>query len=149
MLVLNQCGGTRHPSKPETFCASATALLGRVIAQAVSRRFPTAAARIRGRIRLCGIYGGQSGNGAGFLRVLWFPLSILIPSTAPHSSSVIRGWYSRPVSGRRAKWTQFHPPQETKKILLYYKQTVTVTVPLPSAYCSTGSESHSHHRCFL
>jgi hypothetical protein len=34
-------------------------------------------------------------------------------------------------------------------LLLYYKQTVAVIVPLPSAYCSTGSDSHSHHRCFL
>jgi hypothetical protein len=27
-------------------------------------------------------------------------------------------------------------------LLLYYKQTVTATVPLPSAYCSIGSDSH-------
>jgi hypothetical protein len=37
--------------------------------------------------RLCGICIGLSGIGAGFLRVLPFPLSILIPPTAPHSSS--------------------------------------------------------------
>jgi hypothetical protein len=44
-------------------------------------------------VRPCGIRGGQSGAGAGFLRVLRFPLPILIPSTAPHSSSpIIRGW---------------------------------------------------------
>jgi hypothetical protein len=29
----------------------------------------------------CGIYGGQSGTGSGFLRVLRFLLPILIPST--------------------------------------------------------------------
>jgi hypothetical protein len=43
---------------------------GRAIAQAVSRRFPTAASRVRAQVRLCGICGGQSGTGARFLRVL-------------------------------------------------------------------------------
>jgi hypothetical protein len=62
---------------------------GRAIAQAVSRRLPTAAARVRSQLRSCEIYGGQSGTGAGFLRVLRFPLPILIPPTAPHSSSSI------------------------------------------------------------
>jgi hypothetical protein len=75
-----------------------------------SRCLPTAAARVRTQIRSRGICGGQSGNGASFLRVLRFPLPILIPPTAPHSSSsIIRGWYNRPVSGRRTNWTQFHP----------------------------------------
>jgi hypothetical protein len=37
-------------------------------------------------------------------------LPILIPSTSPHSSSIIRGSYSSPNIGRRTKWTQFHPP---------------------------------------
>jgi hypothetical protein len=36
------------------------------IAEAVSRRFLTAAARVRSQVRSCGIYGGQSGIGAGF-----------------------------------------------------------------------------------
>jgi hypothetical protein len=80
------------------------------IAQAVSRRLPSSAALVRARVRSCGICGGQSGPGAGFLRVLRFPLPILIPPTAPHSSStIIRGWHNRPVSGRRTKWTQSHP----------------------------------------
>jgi hypothetical protein len=74
---------------------------GRAIAQAVSRRLPTAAARA------CGICGGQIGNGASFLGVLRFPLPILIPPTALHlSSSIIRCWYNRSNSGRRTKWTQ-------------------------------------------
>jgi hypothetical protein len=51
---------------------------GRAIAQAVSRWLPTAAARVR---------GGQSGAGAGFLRVLWFPLPIFIPPNSPSSQS--------------------------------------------------------------
>jgi hypothetical protein len=46
----------------------------------------------------CGICGGQSGTWAGFLRVLRFPLPIFIPPVAPQSlSSIIRGWYNRPV----------------------------------------------------
>jgi hypothetical protein len=60
----------------------------RAISQVVSRRLPTAAARVRVQVRSCGIYGGQSGTGACFLRVLWFVLSILTPLTAPHSSTL-------------------------------------------------------------
>jgi hypothetical protein len=43
---------------------------GRAIAQAVSHWLPTAAARVRSRVWSSGICGGQSGAGAGFLRVL-------------------------------------------------------------------------------
>jgi hypothetical protein len=59
--------------------------LGRAIAQAVSRWVPTAAARVCVRAA-CGICGGQSGIGAGFLRVLRFPLPI-IPPISPSSQS--------------------------------------------------------------
>jgi hypothetical protein len=44
-----------------------------VIAQAVSRRLPTVAARVRARVNLFEICGGQKGTRAGFLRVLRFP----------------------------------------------------------------------------
>jgi hypothetical protein len=57
------------------------------MAQVLSRCLPTAAARVRARVMSCGIYGGQSGTGTGFLRVLVFPLPILIPPTAPHLPS--------------------------------------------------------------
>jgi hypothetical protein len=36
------------------------------MAQAVSRRPPTAVARVRSRVGPCGIYDGQSGTGTGF-----------------------------------------------------------------------------------
>jgi hypothetical protein len=63
---------------------------GRAIAQAVSRWLPTAAARVRSRVWSSGICDGQSGAGAGFLRVLRFPLSILFHKflhNDPHLSS--------------------------------------------------------------
>jgi hypothetical protein len=71
---------------------------GRAIAQAVSRSLPTAAARVRARARVwsCGICGRQSGAGAGFLRILRFPLPIFIPPIASQSpSSIIWGLYNR------------------------------------------------------
>jgi hypothetical protein len=83
---------------------------GRAIAQAISRLLPTAAARVRSQVRSCGICGGLIGAGAVFLRVLRFPLPVLMPPSAPHSSSsIIRGWCNRPNSGRRTKWTQSCP----------------------------------------
>jgi hypothetical protein len=45
---------------------------------AVRRWLPTAAGRVR-VWAVCGVYGGQSGTGAGFLRVLRFPLPIIPP----------------------------------------------------------------------
>jgi hypothetical protein len=66
---------------PRRESSSIYILLG--CAQAVSHWLPTAAARVRSHFRSCGICGGQSGTGAGFLRVLRFPLPILIPPTAP------------------------------------------------------------------
>jgi hypothetical protein len=44
----------------------------------------------------CWICGGQCGTGAGFLRVLQFSLPS-IPPTAPYLSTIIWGWYNRPV----------------------------------------------------
>jgi hypothetical protein len=59
-------------------------LYGRAIAEAVSRWVPTAAARVQSRVWSSGICGLQSG--AGFLRVLRFPLPF-IPSNSPSSQS--------------------------------------------------------------
>jgi hypothetical protein len=80
----------------------------RAVGQAVSRRLPTTVARVRYRFKSYGICGGQNGTRAGFLRVFRFSLPILIPPTAPHSS-IIRGWYKGPNTGRRTKWTLSYP----------------------------------------
>jgi hypothetical protein len=61
-------------------------VFGRAIAEAVSRWLPTAAAWVRTRVWSSGICGGQNGVGAGFLRVLRFPLpfhQILHPHNHP------------------------------------------------------------------
>jgi hypothetical protein len=83
--------------------------LGRVIAQAVSVPLLIAAARLHSWVSSCEFRGGQSGIGAGSLRVLVFPLPILIPPAAPYSS-IIRDWYNKDNSGRCTKWTQSDPP---------------------------------------
>jgi hypothetical protein len=54
---------------------------GRAVAEAVSRRLPTAEAGVCVRAAF-GVCGGQSGTGAGFLRVLSFRLPI-IPQISP------------------------------------------------------------------
>jgi hypothetical protein len=70
---------------------------GRAIVQAVSRWLSTAADWVQARVCSCGICGGQSGAGAGFLQVLWFPLPIFIPPIASQSpSSIVWGLYNRP-----------------------------------------------------
>jgi hypothetical protein len=87
---------------------------GRAIALAASPWLPTAASRLRSQVKSCGICGGQKYARAGFLPVIRFLLPVLIPPTAPHSSSIIQGWYNRPISGRRTKWTQSHPKLKKK-----------------------------------
>jgi hypothetical protein len=87
---------------------------GRVITQAVSRWFPTAAARVRARVWSCGICGEQSGAGAGFLRVLRFPLPISIPPIASQSpSSIVWGLYNRPEMAAVPR--DFVPPHNKKR----------------------------------
>jgi hypothetical protein len=74
--------------------------VGCVIAQAVSLRLPTAAARVR-----WDLWWTKWHCGACFFRVLRFPLPILIPPN----------WYNRAISGRRTKWTQSHSTQRNNK----------------------------------
>jgi hypothetical protein len=64
---------------------------GGAIAQEVRRRVPTATNRVKSQFRLRVICGGQSGAGKGFLRVLWFPLPILVSPT----HSIIEAIYYR------------------------------------------------------
>jgi hypothetical protein len=67
-------------------------LVDRAVAQAVRHRLPTEATRFQSKSRSItergsahvGFMVDKSGIGAGFLRVLRFPLSIIIPSTAPY-----------------------------------------------------------------
>jgi hypothetical protein len=89
-----------------------TSFEGCAIVQAVSRQLPAAAARFRAQDRLCGICGEQSGTGTGFLRVLRFALSILIPPTAHLSpgAGTIGQLVADVLSGLSPT-----PPQETKK----------------------------------
>jgi hypothetical protein len=95
---------------------------GHIIAQAVRYRPPTAAARVRSQVKLHGLYSGQNGTGAGFLRVLRFPLPLLIPPNAA-CSSIVLDWYNRPISGRRTMWIQSHPKKvKVKKKVTLVKQ---------------------------
>jgi hypothetical protein len=54
--------------------------LGRAIAQAVRRWLPTAAAKVQARVWQVGFVVDKVALGAGFLRVLRFPLPIFIPT---------------------------------------------------------------------
>jgi hypothetical protein len=85
--------------------------LGRASAQAVSRRLPTAAARVLSQVRSCGIFGVQSDTGVGYFPELWFPLPILISANSSYAS-INRRWYNMPISGRRTTWALSHPHEK-------------------------------------
>jgi hypothetical protein len=89
---------------------------GCAIAQAVRRWLPTAAARVRARVWSSGICGGQSGAGAGFLRVLRFALQIFIPPNSPSSQSPGAGTIGQkwPTCQVDPGWTQ--PPPTMRLI---------------------------------
>jgi hypothetical protein len=70
-LRSNKARNTSHVSRyirmySRFYCNILNAYFGRTVAQAVSRWLPTPATRIRVRAA-CGVCGGQSGPGAGFL----------------------------------------------------------------------------------
>jgi hypothetical protein len=59
------------------------------MAQAVSHWLSTRVAQVQSQVRSRWICGGQNDTEAGFLQVLWFPLSILIPPPASHSLLIL------------------------------------------------------------
>jgi hypothetical protein len=79
MLTFKGAHGVTSQKTERTFC--------RVIAQAVCRRLPTEATRVRALVWPSEICGGRSGAGAGSVRVLLFPLPIFIPLNSPSSQS--------------------------------------------------------------
>jgi hypothetical protein len=88
----------------------------RAIAQAVSRWLLTAAARVRARVWSNGICGGQNGSGAGFLRVLRFPLPIFVPPDSPSSQSPGAGTIGHSVADVPSGPSLDSPPMRIKKI---------------------------------
>jgi hypothetical protein len=88
--IANKMGLQKNHSSNVTMAA--VSQLGRLVVGFQPRR-----PGLHHMVRSCGICGGI---GAGFLRVLRFPLPS-IPPTVPHSSSsiiiIIDGWYNRPV----------------------------------------------------
>jgi hypothetical protein len=113
------------------------------VAQAVSHWLRTAAARVRARVRSCGICGGPSGTGAGFLRVLRFPLP-LIPWIAPNSSLsfTIRVWYSRPViASVIVVSVTLHDSNKSKFYLEDILSSPLSSLPLPSTRLDSDSDS--------
>jgi hypothetical protein len=83
---------------------------GRIIAQAVWRRLPTAAARVRAPARSCGICGGQSGAGAGFLCQFSFHLLLHIHHHLSSGADTIHQLVADVPIG-----LSLTPPQATKK----------------------------------
>jgi hypothetical protein len=81
-------------------------------AHAVNRRLSTVADQVRALVRSCGICGGQTGSGAGFLWVLQFPLPLII--------IIIRGWYKRTKGDQCGKWIQSPPTTRKKKSLSFF-----------------------------
>jgi hypothetical protein len=84
------------------------------VAQAVIRRLSIAAARVRTQDRSCGIYGGQSGTGAGFLLVLGFITQIFSPPSASYLST-IRHWYNMPLKADVLRELSLTAPHKIEK----------------------------------
>jgi hypothetical protein len=99
----------------------------RAIAHAVSRWLPTAAARVRARVWSSGICGGQSGAGASFLWVLWFPLPIFIPPNSPSSQSPRAGTIGQkwPTCRVDPVWTPPPPPSSQYANLNFFLELET------------------------
>jgi hypothetical protein len=55
----------------------------------IARNTATVTDRILSKVKSCWIYGGQSCTEAGYLRILRFPLPVLLPPAAPHSLIIL------------------------------------------------------------
>jgi hypothetical protein len=96
---------------------------GRLLVQgAVSRWLPTTAGRVRARVCSSGFRGGESGAGAGFLRVLRFSPPIFIPPNSPSSQSL--GASTRGQSGRHAEWPNLDSTSHYANLKTKKKSTV-------------------------
>jgi hypothetical protein len=108
---------------------------GRAVAEAVSRRFATAA-RVRARVWSCGICGEQSSTGTGSLRVLRFPLPIFIPPFAPQSSSsIIWGWNNRPVAAAVPSGLRLTPLIIIIIIIIIHQRTTSPIIKILKNNC--------------
>jgi hypothetical protein len=83
---------------------------GRFVGQAVNRRLPTVAVRVRAQ----GFVADKVAMGKFFSEYSRFPLQILIPPTAPLLSSIIRGWYNRPKVAYVPSGLSLAPPHGEK-----------------------------------
>jgi hypothetical protein len=125
--------------------------MGRAIAEAVSRWLPTVAARVQSLFWSSGICGEQSGVGAGFLRVLRFPLPF-IPPNSPSSQSPEAGT-NRP----RLKWPTCRvdpvwtppPTMQIKKKNLHLTILILIFGNFPPDIKSFMDISRFFHPCYL
>jgi hypothetical protein len=96
----------------------------RAIGQAVSRRLPNAAAWVRTRFKSCRICWWRKWHWGKFSPSTSVPLPIRLPPTAPKSSYIILGCYSRPNSSPRTKWTHSLTPSEKKEQHYYIHMAI-------------------------
>jgi hypothetical protein len=88
---------------------------GRAIAQAVSRRLPTAAARVLSQVRSCGICGRQSGTGQVFSEYFGFPCQFSFHRLL-HTHNLLSGAGTiGQIVADVPSGLSLTPPQETKK----------------------------------
>jgi hypothetical protein len=103
-------------------------VLGRAIAQAVSRWLPTAAARVHVRADHVGFVVDKAALGQVLSKYLDFPCQ----SSFHQFFSIIiitRGWHNRPIGGSSAEWTQSEstPHYTNNKLFCIIDLNINVT----------------------